>query len=82
MNIKNRIKKLESQTQNPANSDFCLCYENYWNSAIDSAYNENSNLEIEVYPKPNFEKSLCNMCAKNFNPKDISYSKICKKIYG
>jgi hypothetical protein len=81
MNILSRLKKMESRI-NAEDSNFCGCYEKHWRSAIESAYNDNSDIEIEVYPMPDFEKGFCKKCNKPFSKGDIEMDKNIQEIYG
>ncbi len=83
MQLKQRIKKLEVKLNlNNIGSEFCDCYEKHWKSTLDSVYNDNPDIEIEIYPMPDFEKGFCGKCKKSFSSKDIEMNKNIEKIYG
>lgn len=83
MQLKQRIKKFEEKLNlNNTGSEFCDCYEKHWESSLESVYNKNPDIEIEIYPMPNFEKGFCDKCNKSFSSKNIEMSKNVEKIYG
>lgn len=65
MQVKQRIKKIEEKMSlaNPV-SIYCDCWKKHWHSEAESAYNENPEIKIEIYPAPDFEKGFCARCQK------------------
>jgi hypothetical protein len=83
MNISTRLAKIEEKLSlNNAGSEFCACYEKHWRSEIEAAYNDNADIEIEIYPKPDFEKGFCDRCKSPISSHDIEYNKNLEEIYG
>ena len=81
MNIINRIKAVEKK-MNITDSDYCGCYEKHWMSELDAVFNKNPDVNVKVYPKPNFTKASCDMCGKSISLKDIETNKNVEEIYG
>lgn len=83
MNISTRLAKIEEKFNlNNTGSEFCGCWKKHWQSAIESAYNEDPNIKIEIYPKPDFEKGFCNRCKNPISSRDIEDNKNLEEIYG
>jgi hypothetical protein len=81
VNIKSRLKKLESAASIET-SEYCECYEKHWRSEIDAAYNDNPDIEMKVYPQPDFAKDSCDICGKRFSEKDVEMNRNFEEIYG
>ncbi len=81
MQLRHRIKKIENRIiiDKPK---YCMCYEKHWRSAIESAYNDDPNAAIKMYPMPDIEKEFCDKCQKSFSSLDIQMHKNIQEIYG
>ncbi len=79
MQLKQRIKKIEERLGvNNTDSKFCGCWKKHFISAVNAAYNENPDVEVEVYPLPDFEKGFCDKCKKPISSSDVEGQEILK----
>lgn len=83
MQLKQRIKKIEEMLSlNNTGTEFCGCWKKHWQSAIESAYNDDPTIKIEIYPMPDFEKGFCDRCKKIISKDDLAMHKNMEEIHG
>jgi hypothetical protein len=83
MNLTNRIKKIEEKvsTNNPE-PGFCPCYKKHFESLGESVYNKDPDVKIEVYPCPDLQKPICDICNKRISKDDVEMAETIKLFYG
>lgn len=83
MQLKQRLKKIKEKLAvvNPE-PEFCGCYEKHVKSLLESVYNDDPSIEIEVYTIPDMEKGFCDKCRKFISKKNITYNKNVEITYG
>ena len=85
MQLIERIKKIEEKMNlKTSGSEFCGCWQKHMQSYLQEAYGiaESEINHLKIYPTPDFEKPLCDMCKKAFSKSDIELVKNLVKIYG
>jgi hypothetical protein len=84
MNILSRLTKIEEKvnSSNENSAGFCGCYKKHLLSVASDVYNDDPNIKIEIYPCPDLEKPICDMCNKRISKDDIEMAETLELFYG